>query len=44
MNEAHSDAPPVIFSHPILVDEVPEQGLDVALSADAATPAGAGKG
>ena len=28
-------APPKIFSHPVLVDEVPEQGLDVTLSADA---------
>ncbi len=37
MTEAHSDAPPILFSHPILVDAVPEQGLDVALSADAPT-------
>ena len=29
--------PPKIFSHSVLVDEVPEQGLDVTLSADAPT-------
>src|ERR1700761_9006178 len=38
MSKADSFAPPPkIFSHLILVDEVPEQGLDVTLSADAPT-------
>jgi uncharacterized metal-binding protein YceD (DUF177 family) len=38
MSKADSYAPPPkIFSHLILVDEVPEQGLDVTLSADAPT-------
>lgn len=29
--------PPKIFSHPVPVDEIPEQGIDVTLSADAPT-------
>jgi uncharacterized metal-binding protein YceD (DUF177 family) len=38
MSKADSYAPPPkIFSHLIPVDEVPEQGLDVTLSADAPT-------
>jgi hypothetical protein len=38
MSKADSYAPPPkIFSHSILVDGVPEQGLDVTLSADAPT-------
>lgn len=37
MSKGYPHAPPKIFSHPVLVDEVPEQGLDVTLSADAPT-------
>jgi hypothetical protein len=37
MTKGHTHTPPIIFSHPILVDEVPEQGLDVSLRADELT-------
>ncbi|QAY96085.1 metal-binding protein [Methylovirgula ligni] len=37
MSKEHPDVPQKIFSHPVRVDEIPEQGIDVSLSADAPT-------
>ncbi len=42
-NPTPEPRPSKIFSHPILVDQVPEQGLDVTLSADAPTRAALAK-
>ncbi len=37
MSKEHPDVPQKIFSHSVRVDEIPEQGIDVSLSADAPT-------
>jgi hypothetical protein len=43
MRKDQPNAPSQIFSHPVAVAEIPEQGVDVSLSADAATRAALAK-
>jgi hypothetical protein len=43
MSKEHPEVPQKIFSHPVRVDEIPEQGVDVSLSADAPTRAALAK-